>query len=223
MIDPATPRSEPAHPSKLRLLDAALKVIRTKGYAATRLEDVCAEAGVTKGSFFHHFSGKEDLAVAAAEHWSTTTGTVFRQAPYQLHADPLARLLAYVDFRKALLRGEPAEYTCLAGTLVQETFETSPAIREACDGAISGHAAEVARDIAEAKARYAPDAAWTAEGLALHTQAVIQGAFILAKARHDARVAADSLDHLRRYLELLFNPPKEETCRHPAEPSSGTN
>lgn len=223
MTDPATPRSEPAHPSKLRLLDAALKVIRTKGYAATRLEDVCAEAGVTKGSFFHHFSGKEDLAVAAAEHWSTTTGTVFRQAPYQLHADPLARLLAYVDFRKALLRGEPAEYTCLAGTLVQETFETSPAIREACDGAISGHAAEVARDIAEAKARYAPDAAWTAEGLALHTQAVIQGAFILAKARHDARVAEDSLNHLRRYLELLFNPPKEETCRHPVEPSSGTN
>jgi TetR/AcrR family transcriptional repressor of nem operon len=223
MTHPATPRSESGHPSKLRLLDAALKVIRTKGYAATRLEDVCAEAGVTKGSFFHHFSGKEDLAVAAAAHWSATTGAVFQQAPYQVHADPLVRLLAYVDFRKALLRGEPAEFTCLAGTMVQEAFETSPAIREACDGAITGHAAEVARDIAEAKARYAPDAAWTPEGLALHTQAVIQGAFILAKARHDAQVAADSLDHLRRYLELLFNPPKEETWHHPVEPSSGTN
>ncbi|HLP30333.1 MAG TPA: TetR/AcrR family transcriptional regulator, partial [Geothrix sp.] len=210
-------------PSKLRLLDAALKVFRAKGYTATRLEDICAEAGVTKGSFFHHFSGKEDLAVAAAGHWSTTTAGIFQQAPYQAHADPLVRLLAYVDFRKSLLRGEPAEFTCLAGTLVQETFETSPAIREACDGAISGHAAAVARDIAEAKARYAPDAAWTAEGLALHTQAVIQGAFILAKARHGAQVAVDSLDHLRRYLELLFNPPKEETCSHPAGPSSGTN
>ena len=36
-----------------RLLDAAVQVIRTKGYAATTVDDVCAAAGVTKGSFLH--------------------------------------------------------------------------------------------------------------------------------------------------------------------------
>jgi TetR/AcrR family transcriptional repressor of nem operon len=35
-------------------------------------------------------------------------------------------------------------------------------------------------------------------------QAVIQGAFILAKAKNGPAVAADCLDHLRRYLEALF-------------------
>src|SRR5687767_8141793 len=40
------------HQSKTKLLDATLSVVRRKGYAATRVEDVCAEAGVTKGSFF---------------------------------------------------------------------------------------------------------------------------------------------------------------------------
>jgi TetR/AcrR family transcriptional repressor of nem operon len=44
----------------------------------------------------------------------------------------------------------------------------------------------------------------TARSLALHTQAVLQGAFILAKAKGDAAVAAESIDHLRRYLVLLF-------------------
>jgi TetR/AcrR family transcriptional regulator, transcriptional repressor for nem operon len=48
----------------------------------------------------------------------------------------------------------------------------------------------------------APD--WTAKSLALHTQAVIQGAFILAKATGGAEIAADSLDHLRSYIEMLF-------------------
>ena len=45
---------------------------------------------------------------------------------------------------------------------------------------------------------------WTAKSLALHTQAVLQGAFILAKATGGAEIAADSIDHLRRYIELLF-------------------
>ena len=47
--------------------------------------------------------------------------------------------------------------------MVQETFESHPAIRQACDTYISAHAAEVAKDIAEAKRRYAPNAAWSAE------------------------------------------------------------
>ena len=45
---------------------------------------------------------------------------------------------------------------------------------------------------------------WTPASLAIHTQAVLQGAFILAKATGDGAVARDSVDHLARYLELLF-------------------
>jgi len=47
------------HASKAAVLDAALRVIRTRGYTATTLDDLCAAAGVSKGSFFHHFPGKE--------------------------------------------------------------------------------------------------------------------------------------------------------------------
>lgn len=51
--------------SRTRLLNATLKVVRAKGYNATRVEDVCAAAGLTKGSFFHHFKSKDELALAA--------------------------------------------------------------------------------------------------------------------------------------------------------------
>jgi TetR/AcrR family transcriptional regulator, transcriptional repressor for nem operon len=203
-----------ASPARNRILDAALQVIRTKGYSATTIDDLCTAAGLTKGGFFHHFRGKEDLALAAAGHFAEMAAGLFAAAPYRALEDPLQRLLGYVDFRIAILRGTLPQFTCLLGTLVQETYETHPAIREACDRHISAHAAEVARDVALARDYYSPDAPWTAESLALHTQAVIQGAFILAKAKHGPAVAVDCLGHLRRYIELLFEVPATEE-EHP--------
>jgi TetR/AcrR family transcriptional repressor of nem operon len=191
-----------------KLVEAALALIRAKGYSATSVDELCAHAGVTKGAFFHHFASKDDLAVAAAHHWSETTGALFANAPYHRHRDPLDRILAYIDFRKGLLRGAVPEFTCLVGTLVQEAYETNPDIRAACDASISAHAATLESDIAEAMKLHGVKAGFTPASLALHTQAVLQGAFILAKAKGGADVAAASVDHLRRYIELLFNAPK---------------
>jgi TetR/AcrR family transcriptional repressor of nem operon len=196
--------TEARHESKTKLLEAALQVIRAKGYSATRVEDICETAGLTKGSFFHHFSSKEELALAAADFWIEGTGALFASAPYQKHADPLDRLLAYIDFRKSLLMGELPDYTCLVGTMVQEVYDTHPALRDACNRSISLHAATLVPFIEDAMRQRGMKADWTAESLALYTQAAIQGAFILAKAKHGVQVAADCIDHLRRYVELLF-------------------
>ncbi|HEX3987396.1 MAG TPA: TetR/AcrR family transcriptional regulator [Acidobacteriaceae bacterium] len=192
------------HQSKTKLLDAALRVIREKGYQATRVEDVCEAAGLTKGSFFYHFRSKEDLALAATEHWTAMTGALFAAAPYQTLEDPLERLLAYIDFRKRLLRGALPEFTCLLGTMVQEVYATHPHLRDACEQSISGHAATLEPDIAAAMKKYNVQGNWTARSLALHTQTVLQGAFILAKARGGPEVAETMIDHLRRYVEMLF-------------------
>lgn len=199
--------------ARTKLLEAALSVIRTKGYSATTVDELCAAAGVTKGAFFHHFKSKDALGVAAADYWSQTTAAMFAAAPYHDHADPLARVLAYVAFRKSLLQGEVPEFTCLVGTMVQEVFGTSPAIREACDRSISSHAATLEADIKAAMRERGMSPAWTAASLALHTQAVLQGAFILAKAKGGAAVAAASVDHLIRYLELLFDRKKSNVKR----------
>jgi TetR/AcrR family transcriptional repressor of nem operon len=217
----AEARAEERHRSKTRLLEAALTVIRTKGYTATRVEDVCEAAGLTKGSFFHHFKTKEELAVAAADYWSQMTDAFFADAPYHAPADPLERVLGYIDFRREILSDDVPEFTCLVGTMVQEIYETAPAIRDACDRSISGHAAELEKDIAAAKALYAPDAEWTPESLALHTQAVIQGSFILAKARMGAEVAAQSIGHLRTYVEMLMRGTKREACRDAQDKGDG--
>jgi TetR/AcrR family transcriptional repressor of nem operon len=192
------------HQSKTKLLEATIKVVRTKGYNATRIEDVCAEAGVTKGSFFHHFKSKDDLAFAAVEHWKASAGELFANAPYHSASDPLDRVLAYVDFRKAILIGEIPAFTCFVGTMVQEIYDTNPQLRAACETSICGHAQTLEADFAKAMRKYAVTDEVTAASLARHTQCVLQGAFILAKATGSAAIAAESIEHLRRYLTLLF-------------------
>ena len=194
----------PKKDARNKLLDAALAVFRTKGYAASSVDDLCQAAGVTKGAFFHHFRSKEEVAVAAAAHFGDNAEALFASAPYRALADPRERVLAYVDFRNSILGGALADYTCLLGTLVQETYATHPAIREACEREILGHAIRLEPDIAAALAAAGrpPDAA---RGLAIYIQTVLQGTFILAKATGGSATASESLGHLRTHLALLFD------------------
>lgn len=193
-------------PAKARdaLLSEALTIIRRKGYAATSVDDLCAAAGVTKGAFFHHFSTKEALAIAAAERWNTVTGALFAGADYHRHADPLDRILAYLAMRRDMIDGPLPEVTCYLGTTVQETYATSPAIRDSAGAGIAAHARTLRDDIAAAIAAHPPVRPVDPDSLALHTQAVIQGAFVIAKATNDTAAARSSIDHLIAYVSLLF-------------------
>ena len=195
-----------------KLLEAGVKLVREQGYAATSVDELCREAGVTKGAFFHHFASKEALGVALANYWSSSTGAFFAAAPFHHHPRAIDRVLGYVDLRIALLGGPPESFSCVAGTLVQENFRSSEAIRRACEDSIMGNARAIEADLAQALAD-AKVTSPTAASLSRHIQTVLQGAFILAKsqeAANSAEMARDSLSHLRRYFELLFNVEKKE-------------
>lgn len=194
----------PPRPDARRaLLDVSLRLFRETGYAATTVDDLCRAAGVTKGAFFHHFTSKEALGVAAIAHWSEVTGALFAAADYHRHADPVDRVLAYLDLRAQLVHGSAAEYSCVAGTLAQEIHASHPALRDAADASIRGGAAHIEAHLEEALARH-PVPGVTAASLALHVQAVIQGAFVVGKARNDATVVTESIAQLRRYVAMLF-------------------
>jgi TetR/AcrR family transcriptional repressor of nem operon len=189
-----------------RLLDAAVEVIRGKGLSATSVDDLCAAAGVTKGAFFHHFESKQALAVAAADHWSQTTGALFAGAEYHELDDPIERIFGYLELRAGLIIGSPADYTCLVGTMTQEAFATHPDVRDACAASIFGHAETLVPDLAAALESAGAPAGVDAKGLANYTQAVLQGSFVLSKAADDPQLVLDAIAHLRRYLECLFDP-----------------
>ena len=203
--------SDARHASTTRLLDAALHVIRATGSAATTVDDICRTAGVTKGSFCHHVATKDALALAAAAHFSARSDGVFTTAPCRSMPDPLDRLLGDVAFRGESLHGGLPDYTCLPGTLVQETYATHPDILAACDSGMSGHIAALTSDVEAAQRLCAPTATWSEESVGYVIQAILQGAFMVAKAKQDPAVVHESLAHLARYLESLL--PRPPTTR----------
>jgi TetR/AcrR family transcriptional regulator, transcriptional repressor for nem operon len=191
-----------------KLLVAATSLIRAKGYTATTVDDICEAAGLTKGSFFHHFESKEELGIAAVEQFQAMAETLFGSAPYQAKDDPRERIFGYVDLRIAMLTGEISQYTCLIGTTVQEVYLTHPALRATCDRMLSDHVAMLTRDLEAAKKLYAPDASWEPASVGYFIQCVLQGGFIFAKAQQNPKVAAASLGHLRAYLATLLGQPQ---------------
>ena len=197
-------RADPDSPTKQKLLDAAQGLMLTKGYTATSVDEVCESAGLTKGSFFHYFEGKEHLGRLVAERFFSSRRQLFQEAPFRQKKDPLDRILGFVDFLVEMSGDPRAEKGCLLGTFVQELSQTHPQIRAVCATCFSEQAEFLKEDLEQAKLKYAPRARWSAQSLAEHMIAVMQGAIILAKAKQDRDVVRTSLLHLREYLLCLF-------------------
>lgn len=66
--------------TRAAVLDASLRVFSRKGYAATRLEEVAAEAGVTRGAVYWHFADKAALYTALMQERGARLGAVYEEA-----------------------------------------------------------------------------------------------------------------------------------------------
>lgn len=190
-----------------------MRLVRLQGFGNTSVDQLCQAAGVTKGAFFHHFVSKEMLGVALAEYWSASTGRFFAEAEYHRRTRASDRVLGYIDLRIDLLDGPAEQFSCVAGTILQESFHSSDVLRQACGSSILANAAALVDDIAAALAEAGRTGDDPAE-LARYVQAAIQGAFILAKTQQpsqSAQFARAMLCQLRRHFELLLTSPEKES------------
>ncbi|WP_437678948.1 TetR family transcriptional regulator [Sorangium sp. So ce131] len=88
---------EEAAATREQILDAALLVFGRKGYSAATLQDVAAEAGLTRGAVYWHFKGKVELYTALlAERFARANREVFAEAlsPRYSPLEAIERLLA---------------------------------------------------------------------------------------------------------------------------------
>lgn len=58
--------------TRAHILEAALNQFSSSGYDAASVDEICAEAGVSKGAFYHHFPSKQAVFLALLEDWLKT-------------------------------------------------------------------------------------------------------------------------------------------------------
>jgi TetR/AcrR family transcriptional repressor of nem operon len=192
--------------TKRKLLDAGIKLMRARGYNATTVDEICDEAGVTKGGFFHYFKSKDDIAKAAVTHFHEDNVKNYEAAPFRKLADPLDRVFGRLDFVKVYVGGEQQRVTkgCLIGVFAQELAFTSPEIRDICQSFFTRVVRDFSKDLAEAKAIHAPDADFDPKALAMFYLSIVQGSLMLAKSAAKNDVLCDNIEQFRGHLKLLF-------------------
>jgi TetR/AcrR family transcriptional repressor of nem operon len=189
--------------TKEKLLKVATELMIQKGFVATTVDEICEAADVTKGAFFHYFKTKEELAEEAVSHFSEKTRAMMAACCSGSVKDPLDRVYAIVDGSIAGSQS-PEMKGCLIGTLSQEVSGSHEKLRSCCAESFDDVRGLLAKDLAEAKKKYAPRANIDPEGLADHFIAVAQGAMLMAKARKDKSVIKTALTHYKQYLKSIF-------------------
>ena len=106
------------------VIDAALTLFRTQGYHHTTVADIAAACGLLKGSVYHYFAGKKELAMAALDRViAESRETVFGLANDPA-VPPAARLQNLADAVERFFGGR--EGGCLMGSLALEVGDSIP-------------------------------------------------------------------------------------------------
>jgi len=202
-----TPRS--AAPTRERLLDAAQQMINRQGFAATSIDQIIGEVGLTKGSFFYHFKTKNDLARALMDRFASYDQALLAstmERAERLSDDPLQQLLIFVGLMLEV--AEELDATPQPGCLFASYCYESGLFDEETNGVIRGAFLEWRRVLAgklEAAARlHPPRAEVDLDSVADLLTVIFEGAFVMSRVTGTRGVFATQLRHYRNYLQLLF-------------------
>jgi TetR/AcrR family transcriptional repressor of nem operon len=191
-----------------RLLDAAEASVLAKGFAATSIEELLAETGVSKSGFFYHFKDKSALAKAILERYlerdRELLDQMFARAD-ELNDDPLHGFLVGMKFFAEMMSDLPNNHPgCVAASFA---YQDQLFNREICDLNASGilvwrkRFRERFEKIAQ---RYPPKFPADLDALADTVSVLVEGGFVLGRALKDSTITPRQILLFRDYIRIIF-------------------
>lgn len=189
--------------TRQRLIQAAIKLILLQGFPATTVDEICAEAKLTKGSFFHHFANKDTLGMAVVDSWAATGEALYAPAWNDTAGDPLQALHRFFEIMASFTQGaEPC--SCAVGMMSQEMALSHPAFREKCAQILGHWTDRTAVLLTAAKAKYAPAASFDPRQAAWFLNSIWQGSMLVAKTENDPRIIRQNLQFTREWIDYIL-------------------
>lgn len=191
-----------------RLLDLAESAVLQKGFGATTIEELIAQAGITKSGFFYHFRDKNDLAKAMLqryldEEWRVFD-SLFAQAD-ELSDDPLHSFLIFLklfaDVMGDLPNGHPG---CLVASYVYQDNLFSQDVRRMTSEGLRIWRTRFREKLDRIALRYPPKIEVDLNDVADMLSCVADGGIILAKSLSEPTVLSRQILQYRTYVKLVF-------------------
>jgi AcrR family transcriptional regulator len=194
--------------TRVRLLDAAENAVLEKGLAATSIEELIAEVGITKSGFFYHFKDKGVLAAALVDRYiereNDMLDDLFARAQ-ELHEDPLHGFLVGLKLFSEMLSDLPNGHPgCLVASVVYQEQLFRQDVRDRTADAVLGWRIRFRAQLDLIAEKYPPKIDVDLDDLADMISVLVDGGIILSKAVRDPKALPRQVMLFRSYLQAIF-------------------
>lgn len=194
--------------TRQRVLDITQSAILQKGFAATSLDEIIAEAGITKSGFFYHFKDKSDLAKALLQRYIADEDRflddLFAKAD-ALHEDPLHGFLIFLKlFADAMADLPNGHAGCVAASYCYQDQLFSQEIRALHGSVFASWRERFRARLAIIAARHPPRIKVELDTMADMLSALSDGGIILSKAMRDPALLPRQIMMYRTFVCAVF-------------------
>jgi AcrR family transcriptional regulator len=191
-------------------MDIAEASILSKGFGATSIEEIIAEAEITKSGFFYHFKDKNELARALLLRYLESEEEIldglFDRAR-ELHDDPLHAFLIGLKLFSEMMADLPSGHPgCLVATYCYNERLFDRDVREINRQAVLQWRQRFLQIFEEIAAIYPPREEVDMEDLADMVSNTVEGGIVMSKAVNQPMVLSRQILLFRSYVKLLFLP-----------------
>jgi AcrR family transcriptional regulator len=193
-----------------RILDITEAAVLEKGFGATSIDEVIAEAGLTKSGFFYHFPDKNTLARALLMRYlkrdTEMQDEIFDRAR-ELVSDPLHAFLAGLKMLAELLEDLPNGHPgCIVATLCYQDRLFDGTVRDLNRRGVLSWRKRFRGWLDEIAEVHPLRPGINLDDMADMVSAVADGGLVLGRALGEPKLVAQQIMLYRRFVELAFEP-----------------
>jgi AcrR family transcriptional regulator len=190
------------------ILATAESIILQRGYSGTSIEDIIGEAGITKGGFFYHFDGKNDLAKNLMLRYLDQDEKFFSALVERARAlteDPLQQLLIFLKLMAEAMADLPGTHPgCLVASFTYEAQQFDDEVRDLNAQGVLSWRRIFLEHLEKVLEKYPLKIDKPLEELADMLTSIIEGGIVMSKVLDDRHILPNQLLQYRHYIRLVF-------------------
>jgi len=192
------------------ILKTAESLILQKGFASTSIDEIIHQTNITKGGFFYHFQGKNDLAKHLMLRYQREDEKFFTSLfdrAEELSDDPLQQMLIFLKLMSEAMANLPDVHPgCLVASFTSESQLLNDDVKQVTAECILSWRAMFEQRLHNINKQYTMRDRSAESELADMLTSIIEGGIIVSRALAKPEILVNQLLQFRNHIRLLYSP-----------------